>query len=282
MGEIAAGGEAPFRSVAIVGLGLIGGSIAMGLRKRWPAMTVLGVDRPEIIAEAVRLDAITDGRGRAEDLEADELIVLASPVPSIIELVAGLGRNRCRALVTDVGSTKRHIMTAARAASVRLVGGHPIAGAARAGLAHARPDLFRDREWLLVQDGGTEEDVRSLEDLVRGLGAAPRRISADAHDRLMAYVSHLPQILASALMTTAGDAVGREGLAAAGPGFADMTRLASSPAEIWCGILASNGDHIAEALRAFVSALPLGADGLAETSRIEALFQGANDWAKRT
>lgn len=277
MGTIA---DPPFRSVAVVGLGLIGGSIALGLRRKWPAMTVVGVDRPDVLSAASRLGAITAQQERLEDLGGDELIVLAAPVPGIIELIGALGRAPVSALVTDVGSTKRHIMRAAASASLRFIGGHPIAGAASAGLAHARPELFDRREWLIVSNGGSDGDVQALERLVAGLGAVPRRIAADAHDRLMAYVSHLPQLLATTLMTTAGEAVGKDGLAAAGPGFADMTRLASSPVDIWRGIVATNGDYISEALNALVAALPLGGDKVADAARIEAMFRRANGWVE--
>jgi prephenate dehydrogenase len=143
-------------------------------------------------------------------------------------------------------------------------------------------DLFERRDWLIVPNGADEPDVERLSRFVRALGAVPRRVHADAHDRVMAYVSHLPQLLATALMATAGDAVGREGLGQAGPGFADMTRLASSPPDIWRGILATNADYIAEALRALAGALPIAGGQLAESARIEQLFQKANEWAGRT
>jgi prephenate dehydrogenase len=121
-----------------------------------------------------------------------------------------------------------------------------------------------------------------VERLAAGLGAAPRRMGADAHDRLMAYVSHLPQLLATVLMSTVGGAVGPEGLASAGPGFADMTRLASSPAEIWRGILSTNGDYVAEALAELVRRLPASEGELADGARVEAIFQEANGWSARS
>jgi prephenate dehydrogenase len=280
MGTVAPA-EPPFSSVAIVGLGLIGGSIALGLRQAWPSMPVVGVDRPDVIAEACRREAITADRPRLEDLGDVGLIVLAAPVPGILRLIADAARAGLDALVTDVGSTKRHIVAAADAAALRFIGGHPIAGAARAGLGHARADLFTRREWMIVPAAGRDADMEALERLVRGLGATPHRTTADAHDRLMAYVSHLPQLLATTLMTTAGGAVGKEGLSAAGPGFADMTRLASSPVEIWNGIFASNADYIAEALRALAASLPLRDGELVDAAHLESLFRDAQKWAAR-
>ena len=192
--------EPPFRSVAIVGLGLIGGSIAFGLRRRWPDLPVIGVDVPAVAAAAHQAEAITDVRERLADLRQVDLVVLATPVPAIVELVGEAGRAGLTGLVTDVGSTKRRIMEAASTSGVRFVGGHPMAGAARGGFSQARADLLHGREWLLVPAPGradADQDVAGLERLARGLGAVPRRLTADAHDRVMAYVSHLPQLLAS-------------------------------------------------------------------------------------
>ena len=270
--------DAPFSSVAIAGLGLIGGSIALGLRRAWPGVRVIGVDRPDVLAAARRIGAIAEDRRRVSELVDAEVVVLAAPVPDILQLLREAGDASLGALVTDVGSTKRRIMGAARAGSLRFVGGHPIAGAASGGLANARADLFEGREWLVVPNGGAPADVGRVERLVAALGATSRRVDADAHDRLMAYVSHLPQLLATALMSTAGAAVGAGGLAAAGPGFADMTRLASSSLEIWRGILDTNGDYIAEAADALVSALPASSTALADRARIDELFERANEW----
>ena len=282
-GPGAANAAPPFRTIGIVGLGLIGGSIALASRRAWPDAAVVGVDHRADVTDAARgRGAITDARARLEDLRDVDLIVLAVPVPDIAALVAAAGRASLAGLVTDVGSTKRHIVAAADACGLRFVGGHPIAGAATGGLGNARADLFERRDWLLVPDGASDADVDRLGRFVLGLGGVVRRMQADAHDRLMAYVSHLPQLLATTLMTTAAGAVGKEGLAAAGPGFADMTRLASSPADIWRGILATNGDYIAEALRALADALPLAGDRLADPAALDAMFQKANEWAGRT
>ena len=274
--------DPPFRSVAVVGLGLIGGSIALSLRQAWPSAAVIGVDRPEVSAAAHRLGATTESRASVEELQDVELIVLATPVPEIVRLIGAAAAAKLDAIVTDVGSTKRLVTEAAASAALRFVGGHPIAGSAHGGLTHARPDLFAGREWLLVPGGAPEDDVRRLERLViEGLRAEPRRIDAAAHDRAMAYVSHLPQLVATALMKTAGAAVGPDGLDVAGPGFSDMTRLASSSAEIWRGILASNADFVAEALDAFISALPSTVSALRDPGSIDRLFAEANAWVDR-
>jgi prephenate dehydrogenase len=176
------------------------------------------------------------------------------------DVIDQLGRCRARGIITDVGSTKRAVMAAAVAAGLRrFIGGHPMAGSEHAGLEHARADLFRGRPWLLVASAATEAD-KAVETFITALGGHPRWLSAENHDRTMAYVSHLPQLLATTLMNVASRQVGEEGVAAGGPAFVEMTRLASSPSALWQGILSENADFTTEALKRFVDALPDGAD----------------------
>jgi prephenate dehydrogenase len=246
----------PFARLGIAGIGLIGGSIALGVREVWPSVTIAACDRPDRIQEAERrgiVDVVADGAAALADAD---LIVLAVPMAQMGTVVAALGACEVAGVVTDVGSTKRQVMhDAARARLRRFVGGHPMAGAERAGLDHARADLFRGRSWLLVE-GARAGDAALMEAFVKGLGAVPRWVDAEAHDRTMAYVSHLPQLLATILMNVTSDAVGREGLAAAGPAFSDMTRLALSPADVWQGILGQNADFTEEAIGRFAASLP--------------------------
>jgi prephenate dehydrogenase len=196
-------------------------------------------------------------------------------VKANIALLADLDENvRQPAVITDTGSTKREIVAAAGSLPARFtfVGGHPLAGAAHGGLEHARPDLFSGRPWLLTPSSLARADdarasgrpagddiaggaVIKLTEFVQALGAVPRVIGVQAHDRLLAYLSHLPQLTASALMQVVGDAVGQEGLSLAGRGLADTTRLASSPPDIWRDIAATNADEIGPALDALIALL---------------------------
>jgi prephenate dehydrogenase len=244
--------EPPFRQLGIVGLGLIGGSIAAAASAAWPRLHVIGVDRPEIAADARGRGWIHEVRARSGDLGDADLVVLAAPVPGIVACLGDLARAGHRSTVTDVGSTKRTILQAAADAGLAgFVGGHPMAGAEASGLAAARADLFAGHRWHVVPgERAGDDDVARVEALASGVGARPTRTDAETHDRVMAYVSHLPQLLAVALMNTAGGAVGGDGLAMAGRGLADMTRLASSPPAVWEGILAANADYVAEALDA--------------------------------
>src|SRR3954470_19882047 len=198
-------GQTPiFPKIGIVGLGLIGGSIALAARELWPASLVIAVDNKDVLETAMRLHAIDVAADDLIVLAEADLIVLAAPARQNIALLEALDENvRQAAVVTDTSSTKREIVAAARRLPARFtfVGGHPLGGAAKGGLEHARPELFKGRPWLLTPTGDASgEAVEKLSAFVRALGAEPRLIAPVAHDRLLAYLSHLPQLTASALM----------------------------------------------------------------------------------
>ena len=274
-----------FEKVAIVGLGLIGGSIALAVRQQWPSSLVIGVDRKEVLEKAMLLHAIDVA---ADDLgviaEAD-LVILAAPVDQNIERLAELDRYvPAPAVVTDVGSTKRTTVEAARMLPERLVfvGGHPLGGAPRGGIEHARPDLFVERPWLFTpEDDGASAVLERLYRFVRALGAEPQMLAPDEHDRLLAFVSHLPQLTASALMHVVGTTTRDRGLALTGRGLLDATRLASSPADIWRDICRSNADAIGDALETLIRELETLRVGLKSSTEIDRVFESAGDWRTR-
>jgi len=249
--------EPEFRSVGIAGLGLIGGSIALAVRERWPAVRILGVDRPSVMAHAS--GAVDRAVGQVADLLETDLVILAAPVRPNVELLAQLATHAgSRTLITDVGGTKRDIVQQAVSLGLtsRFIGGHPIGGAERGGFGFARPDLFVGKPWILTPvDGHDPASLDRLKTFARGLGAVPVELDADAHDHLMAFVSHLPQLAASALMDVVGSAAGSEGLRLAGRGLVDTTRLASSPASVWRDICLTNPDEISRALDALIARL---------------------------
>jgi prephenate dehydrogenase len=270
--------DPPFPSVAIVGLGLIGGSIALGVRERWPESRVFGVDSEAVLAHALGGGAIERGFESIGALPDTSLIVLAAPVRQNIELLQQIKRP---AIATDVSGTKREIVSAARALSpgTTFVGGHPLGGGERGGFAFARPDLFAGRPWIFTPDGDDSADaVERLSRLVTGLGARPCVLSAEEHDRVMAYVSHLPQLAASALMEAVGAAAGIEGLRMAGRGLVDTTRLASSPADVWRDICLTNADTIGDALDCLIARLTQLRGDLRHGEAIEAIFSAAAKW----
>ena len=270
--------DPPFESIAIVGLGLIGGSIALGVRDRWPESRVFGVDSESVIAHALGAGAIERGVGSVAALPETSLIVLAAPVRQNIELLRQITR---AAIATDVGGTKRDIVRAARALSpdTTFVGGHPLGGGERGGFAFARPDLFAGRPWIFTPDGDDSgEAVERLSRFVAGLGAKPHILSAEDHDRVMAYVSHLPQLAASALMEAVGAAAGSDGLRLAGRGLVDTTRLASSPADVWRDICLTNADALGDALDCLIARLTQLRGDLRRGEAIEAIFSAAAKW----
>jgi len=279
-------GQPPiFDKIGIVGLGLIGGSIALRARELWPSSLVIAVDQKDVLEAAMRLHAIDVAADDLVVLAEADLVVLAAPVRQNIELLAELDDNvRQPAIITDTGSTKRDVVAAAAQLPPRFtfIGGHPLAGAAQGGLERARPDLFEGRPWILTtkaSDHSTPLDKLSA--FVRGLGAEPRVMEAAAHDRLLAYLSHLPQLTASALMHVVGDAVGQDGLSLAGRGLADTTRLASSPDDIWKDIAATNRDEIGPALDALIEVLQALRADLADGDRLGEVFTDARRWRER-
>jgi len=274
-----------FTRIGVVGLGLIGGSIALAARELWPSALVIGVDSKDVLETAMRRHAIDVAADDLVVLAEADLVILAAPVRQNLALLNELaGHVRGEAIVTDTGSTKRDIVDAARALPARLtfVGGHPLGGAAFGGLEHARPDLFRRRPWIFTPaDGSSPAAVEKLTAFVAALGSVPSSMTADEHDRLLAFLSHLPQLTASALMDVVGGAIGADGLALAGRGLVDTTRLASSPADIWRDIAASNADRIGPALDALIGVLQSLRSDLQAGTRIEDVFARAKSWREQ-
>lgn len=277
--------DGDFRRIGIVGVGLIGGSLAFAIRRAFPDATVIGVDRDDVTLVARQLGAIQQGSAELAALADADLIVLAAPVRQNLAALAQLGGIvRGPALITDVGSTKRATIDAARAlpASLTFIGGHPLAGAARGGLEASRADLFERRPWLLTPEPTTPPDAQArLVSFVRALGAAEVVVDPVTHDRVLAYTSHLPQLAASALMHVVGESVGDAGLRLSGAGLADTTRVAASPAAIWSDICATNADELAPALDRLIETLQSLRSQLQNDSSIAPLFASAQRWRGR-
>jgi prephenate dehydrogenase len=293
LGEIAVRGASPFEHIGIVGLGLVGGSVALAARRAWPSVTISALDPAPITHEAVSQGAITAVVDRVDQLAACDLIVIAVPVLLVPSLLGDIGRTGTTALVTDTSSTKRVVMDAAKQTKLSFVGGHPVAGSEQSGLAAARADLFDGKPWLLVStrnggvggvgveggNGGVIDELEAREAMLTtftvGLGAKPSWTDAVTHDRVMAHVSHAPQVVSTALMAASGEAVGAEGVEWSGRGFADMTRLASSSSDVWQGILETNADFIADALTGIAAKLPTSSQALMDAPTVRALFDRA-------
>ena len=276
-----------FPKIAIVGLGLIGGSIAFAARRAWPSTHVVAVDRERVVREALSRRAIDVAADDLAEVGTADLIVLAAPVRQNIVLLKRVAAHASNtAVITDVGGTKRTIIGAAAALpqSVTFVGGHPLGGGARGGFEFATAALFNRRPWIFTPPADAErtppvrDAVARLSAFVSGLGAQPTTMTAEEHDRLMSLISHLPQLAATALMEVVGRAATGSGLKMAGQGLVDTTRLASSPADVWRDICVTNADEIRAALDLLIERLSEMRADLERAEVIDAVFTDAAHW----
>ncbi|ABF40165.1 prephenate dehydrogenase [Candidatus Koribacter versatilis Ellin345] len=246
--------------ITIAGLGLIGGSLALALRKAGFDGELVGCDRAEVIATATERGVIDSGNiDPVTAAQGSNVVVLATPVGAIIDLIERLGPVvPASTLLTDVGSTKHEIAERAQqvfgsAAGARFLPSHPMAGAEHCGLEHANADLFRGAPWVFTLINGQPEQASHAAEwisLVEKLGAIPVFFDAVRHDRLIAWSSHLPQMvstaLASALEAEFGDDPAIRQIC--GRGLNDMTRLAASGYPMWRDIVATNSNNLRDAL----------------------------------
>lgn len=251
-------------TVAIAGVGLIGGSFALALRKAGFQGTIIGVSSPATVQKALSLGVIDEAMPLAEAVSAADLVYLAQPISQILETLDVLDTD---ALVTDAGSTKAVICDRARRLK-RFVGGHPMAGKESRGVEHADADLFRGRPYVLTMH------EPQLETWIARFGARLVILDPAHHDQQVAFASHLPQLLSTAL---AGILAGKEQVA--GPAAADLTRLALSPYDIWRDIFATNAEPIDAALRDFIARLEQVRKQL-RSSELELVFSQAADAAR--
>lgn len=271
-----------FQRVGVIGLGLIGGSIAIAARQAWPEGLVIGVDRKDVLERAMVLHAVDVAADDPIVLAEADLVILAAPIQQNLALLRTLPDCiTSSAVITDTGSTKRDIVEAAKTLPARFtfIGGHPLGGAARSGIDHARPDLFAGRPWLFTPTSSrSDAALEQLKAFAAGLGALPRTLSPFEHDHLLAFISHLPQLTVSALMHVVGHAAGQQGLELSGRGLVDTTRLASSPADIWKEVCATNPDEVGAALDALIAVLKDLRASLESGTSIDEVFESANLW----
>jgi prephenate dehydrogenase len=271
--------EMPFRNVAVVGVGLIGGSLGLAFRKLFSKVHILGVGRnKERLEVAMRLGAIDDYRAGCDcALNDRDLVILATPVEHILDTLPALGKHLAPgAVVTDVGSTKRSICRKAWESLpeyVEFIGGHPVAGREVLGVENSDAKLFANASYIFCPRPGIKsENVELLHSLALAIGARPSILTPDEHDRAMSYVSHLPQLLSTAL---AGISIS-EHVAICGSGFRDMVRLAGSPYSIWESIFATNRDNIDKALEVFIEHLQMMRSALNDTDLADEFSRAAN------
>jgi prephenate dehydrogenase len=254
------------RRALVVGTGLIGGSIALGLRRRGWHVSGLDADA-ERTAEALDRGVI-DAAG--DDLEAEIVFVAipATAVAAVAQDVLSDGARRNDVVVTDVSGVKTAIV--AEADHARFIGGHPMAGSEQIGLRGADPDLFAGAVWVLTPTAATDlAAFDRLKGVVMSLGADLLVLSAPDHDRLVAVVSHVPHLVAATLMNAASAGAEQDGtlLRLAAGGFRDMTRVAAGSPLIWPDICAENAGAIVDALDTFIGDLSSMRDHVAGRDR---------------
>lgn len=270
--------------VAVVGTGLIGTSIAMAATRAGDQVRGFDTDAAVLAASAER-SGLVPSQTVEECVRGATLVFVCTPIPSVSEVVIEALQRAPDAVVTDVGSVKSHVIlkveAKARAEDLgRYVGGHPMGGSERSGPGHASPSILDGIVWILAAGSHTDETATArVEVWATKVGSRPVRMDAERHDRLVAVVSHLPQVASTALMGLAAieEAGEPEILLLAAGGFRDLTRLAASSPHLWSDILLANPEAIAGAVDRYVERLELLRDQvLAGDSRgVEATFADA-------
>ena len=274
----------PFERCAVLGTGLIGGSLAWALRQHNSDCTIVGFDRPQVLERAEErgiIDAKAASMGAAVD--GADLVVLAFPPGKILAAMEQLAPHLSEeTVVTDVASVKQAVVDHANEVlpeHVTFIGGHPMSGAETSGVDAADPILFENAAYVLTPTDSTPQPaLNAMHAVVEAVGATPIILSPDAHDRIVARVSHLPQLLAVALMQHAG-AADDDTLALAAGGFRDLTRIADSPFDLWREILVGNQGRILDALADFTRRLQTMQRQVAmgDMDELEALFDEAQE-----
>jgi prephenate dehydrogenase len=248
------------RQITIIGTGLIGGSFALALKKRKFRGRIVGCDHPPVLERARDKGAIDlDCTNPADAIRGSQIVLLATPVGAIIDMIERVGPVLpSRALLTDVGSTKEQVVKQAKDvfgqdAGRRFLAGHPMAGKEYSGVEFADPDLFQGAAWFFTPL--PEQNIDSglcgeFAEWVEKIGARIATIDASEHDRLCAWISHLPQMISTGLAASLVDEFGEDAqlLEAGGRALREMTRIAASPYSMWRDIAITNKENIQEAL----------------------------------
>ena len=250
----------PIRQITIIGNGLIGGSLGLALKKHNFRGRIVGCDREATLERAHARGAIDQGASDPGDaVRGSEIVVLAAPVLAILDLIERLGPSLpAKALLTDVGSTKvavmeRSVKVFGKHASRRFLGGHPMAGKEISGVDNADPDLFHNAAWFLTPLPGqnlTDGLAAEFAGWIEQIGARIAMLPPEKHDHLCAWISHMPQMISTALAAALVEEFGEDAplLPAGGRALQEMTRISASPYSMWRDISISNKENLADAL----------------------------------
>ena len=265
-------GESDFKKITIIGVGLIGGSFGLALKKKKPSFKIVGVDKQEVIKKAIARGAIDEGTVNLEEgIEEADVVIIATPVKTILDLLPKINpflKKGC--LVTDTGSTKVKIIEKANQIlpqDVHFIGGHPMAGSEKYGIDSADSHLFQEKTYILTLTNKSNlVAIEKIFLIIRMIDAKRLILDPLDHDRIVGAVSHLPQIMAVSLINMINILTQEENnnnyFKAIGGGFKDMTRIALSPSKIWEDICETNQETIVEMIQEFRSYLSVIEDKL--------------------
>ena len=255
---MSASGVPPFEAIAIVGLGLIGGSVAKAVRSLGLARQIFGYDNNEEYHKEIKSGKLADYLSEVPDkkLAQAELVLLAVPVKSFKEVLPNILTNiSSKAILTDTGSVKSpllNMMCSPKYKKIRFVGGHPIAGSENFGPAAAKQDLFYGKRCILTPEEKTDKDlILVVRRFWESLGAKVSEMDAESHDQMFASVSHLPHILAYACIQAISNTDSQEALGHSGAGLKDFSRIASSSPQMWADIFLENQENLLPRVAAF-------------------------------
>lgn len=278
--------ESDFKKITIIGVGLIGGSLGLALKEKKPNFKIVGIDKQEIIEKAITRGAIDEGTVNLEEgIKEADIVIIATPVKTILNILTQINpflKKGC--VVTDTGSTKGQIVERADkvlSKYIFFIGGHPMAGSEKYGIDSANSHLFQDKTYILTPTKKSNLiAIEKIFSLIKMIGANRLILYPLEHDRIAGAVSHLPQIMAVSLTNMIGALAQGENsnnyFKAAGEGFKDMTRIASSPYKIWEDICDTNQENILEMIREFRNYLGVIEDKLKNNpSSLKEEFQKA-------
>ena len=281
-----------FKKITIIGVGLIGGSLGLALKEKKPDFKIIGIDKQEIIEKAIIRGAIDEGTiNLKEGIKEADVVILATPVKIILDLLPQINpflKKGC--LVTDTGSTKTQIVKKANkvlSKDIHFIGGHPMAGSEKYGINSANTHLFLDKTYILTPSN--KSNLATLEKIFSIIGMiGAKRLILDPfeHDKIIAAISHLPQILAVSLTNTISMLAQEENnnnyFKVIGGGFKDMTRIASSPYKIWEDICQTNQENTLRSIQEFRNYLEVIEEKLKnDPSSLKEEFQKAQMLRKR-
>lgn len=271
------------QTIAIIGVGLIGGSFGLALRRAGFTGEIIGVSSPGAIDAALTKGAITSSATLEEAAQRADLIYLSQTVDRILQTIDVIDQwTRKETLITDAGSTKTEIVARATARIHRasFLGGHPMAGKESRGAESADADLFHYRPYVLTPTAASQtKRFAAFRSWLEKIGCHILEMTPADHDRTVAFTSHLAQIASTALAATLDEQLSPDSLRIHGSGLKDMTRLALSPADVWRGILDSNQQSICEAIDAYIGKLQ-DAKTAIQSNNLNEIFDSATELAR--